>query len=59
MFKASNFGWYTEKKKYTIIGGHLLYKDGLVIPYLSVHIPLILFEFHNGLARGYSDIFLL
>lgn len=45
-----------EKKGYTVVSGRLFYKNYLVLPRLSVHIPQILHEYHDGVMGGHSGI---
>lgn len=43
-----------SKKGYTIIQERLFYKGLMVLPRESIHIPLILHEYHDVVYGGYS-----
>lgn len=45
-----------ERKGYSIIKGKLMYKGRLMLPKDSIHIPVILKEYHDGLMGGHSGI---
>lgn len=40
------------KPSYSVVHGHMMYKQQLVIPTDSIHIPLILQECHNSMMGG-------
>lgn len=46
----------TVKAGYAVVNGRLLYKGRVVIPEKSVHIPIILREYHDSLLGGHSGV---
>lgn len=47
---------YVMKLGYKVVAGRLLYKDRLVLPRNSSHIPQTLKEYHDGVMGGHSGI---
>ncbi|CAA7036029.1 unnamed protein product [Microthlaspi erraticum] len=45
-----------EKVGFTVVAGRLRFKQRLVIPRTSSHIPLILHEYHTGVLGGHSGV---